>query len=82
MKWTVSGQETSARIALLVLAGRLVGKLIGILSRTQTRLLSRAQFYGWMPTDFEAAKLMRKQTLLFNWNMARKALKKLKPIGK
>jgi hypothetical protein len=67
------------RVKFLVLLARLVGKLIGILSRTQTRLLSRAQYHGWMPSDFEAQKLMRKQTLLFNWNMARKALKKLKP---
>ena len=67
-------------IKILLFLARIFGKLVGLFARTQTRLLSKAQFLGWMPTAIEEAKLMRRKFQLFSYDRARKTMKAVRKI--
>ncbi len=69
-------------ISLLLFLARLCGKLVGIFARAQTRLLSRAQFLGWMPSEEENKRLLLRQTQLFNWNMIKENRRRMKGLVK
>lgn len=69
---------TSIQIQILRFLARICGKILAFFARTQTRLLTKAQFLGWMPTVSEAAKLVVRQTQLFEYNMAKEFRKRAK----
>lgn len=73
-------------IRFLMILARLVGTVAVILSlcqsalgRTQTRLLTAAQFRGWMPENEEDAdRLAKRQFNLFMWRTSREIERKKK----
>jgi len=72
----VTVQKTG--ILCLLFLAKVCGRIVGFYSRTQTRLLTKAQAMGWKPSDLQAYKLLRRQQALFNFDMAKKRLKKLR----
>ena len=67
------------RIRILLFLARKAGYFLGVFARTQTRLLSLAQFHGWIPESEEAQqRLARRQFQLFLYRKSRAELRKLK----
>lgn len=69
--------QKSAIVALLFVA-KAFGRVVSFSARTQTRLLTKAQGLGWVPSDLESVKLSRRQFQLFQYDMAKKRMKALK----
>lgn len=67
-----------AIIWTLLLLARLCGRIVGVSARMQTRLLTKAQDMGWIPTDFEAMKLLHRQHELTNFEMNKRRMKALR----
>lgn len=62
-------------IVVLLFFGKLCGKIVGVASRNQTRLLTWASDIGWKPTDEQSKKLLRRQQQLLQFELTRKSLK-------
>lgn len=70
-------KEKAPIIGLLFVA-KVLGRIVGLAARTQTRLLTWAQSLGWKPSEHELMKLMRRQHQLFQFQMTKKQYKAMK----
>ncbi len=67
---------TSIKIKVYIWLARRAGGLLGMCARTQTRLLTAAQFHGWRPESVEAEeRLARRQFQLFLYRKSKAQLK-------
>lgn len=66
------------KIKFYIYLAKRVGWFIGAFKRTQTRLLSQAQFHGWQPEGEEATtRLARDQFHLYLFRKNKAEIKKL-----